>query len=351
MNPCALSQRALTHAWSTLFTVLLVTLAAGCNGSSNEDGTPPPAADEGGQGGTETATANEGGQGGTEAATANEGGQGGTEAAAADEGAQGGAEAAAPDMIGPAGGTVTPRGSDESAADAKVEVPPGAQSAPTALAIEEGSDGAPALPEGLAPLGAMFELTPHGTTFAKPALLTLPFPANALPAGTRPALYKTTASQAGWAPVADAVVSGATISGLISSFSHAQVVAEPLPSGDPDPDCDLRVVMSMNITGKVLDPRGRPHIGHVVLRDRAILVGAILAEASANEAGFFLLNSDGVFTAAGCNKSYVIEVNSRSETGDELYGELDVTSLFPANGSGQSEEDITDTPVVLAVVE
>lgn len=126
----------------------------------------------------------------------------------------------------------------------------------------------------------------------------------------------------------------------------------PAPDMDgPAPGCDPKVVMSMNITGKVLDPRGRPHIGHVVLRDRAINVGAIYAEASANEAGFFLLNADGVITAEGCKKSYVIEVDSWTGAGEKLYGELDVTSLFPAGGTGQTDEDITETPVVLAVVE
>ncbi|HEU5075129.1 MAG TPA: hypothetical protein VFU02_13155, partial [Polyangiaceae bacterium] len=302
MKPFAIPQRALTGGLPILF---MVTLAAGCGGTFDEGGGDPPAPDMG--------------------------------------------DPPAPDMVGPAGGTVTPRGSAANAADAKVEVPPGALAAATAIAIEEGSTGAPALPAGLAALGAMFELTPHGTAFAMPALLTLPVPAEALPGGTRLGLYKTTAGQAGWAPVADAAVSGATISGLISSFSFAQVVAEPLPSGDLDPGCDVKVVMSTQITGMVLDPRGRPHIGHVVLRDRAINVGAIYAEASANEAGFFLLNSDGVVTSAGCKRSYVIEVTSQTAEGEKLYGELDVTSLFPVGETGETEEDITDTPVVLGV--
>lgn len=297
MKPSALPPRAPICTLPIL--TLFFTLAAGCGGSSDEGDATPPSAD----------------------------------------------------MVGPAGGTVTLRGSAEGAADAQVEVPPGALAAPTAIAIEEGSNGAPALPEGLIPLGAMFKLTPHGTTFAKPVLLTVPVPSNAPPAGTRLALYKTTAGQTGWEPVADAAASGATISGFISSFSFAQALAEPAPSDDPDPGCDRGVVMSMNITGKVLDPRGRPHIGHVVLRDRAINVGAINAEASANEAGFFLLNADGVVTAESCQKSYVIEVDSRADGGEKLYGELDVTSLFPAGGSGQAEEDITGTPVVLGVVE
>lgn len=190
MKPSAIPQRAFTGALSILYMVTLAagTLAAGCGGTFDEGSTNPPAAD----------------------------------------------------MVGPDGGAVTPRGSAANAAAAKVEVPPGSLAAATAIAIEEGSTGAPALPEGLTALGAMFELTPHGTAFAKPALLTLPVPAEALPDGTRLGLYKTTDGQARWVPVADAAVSGATISGLISSFSFAQVVAEPLPSGDPDPGCDVK---------------------------------------------------------------------------------------------------------------
>ncbi|WOB10210.1 hypothetical protein [Piscinibacter gummiphilus] len=109
--------------------------------------------------------------------------------------------------------------------------------------------------------------------------------------------------------------------------------------------------MNMNITGRVLDPRGQPHVGHVVLRDRAPQSGSIFAEASANDAGFFLLGVRGIVTSAGCSKSYVIEVDSRAASGADLYGELDVTSLFPAGGTGFAEEDITATPVILAEVE
>ena len=99
------------------------------------------------------------------------------------------------------------------------------------------------------------------------------------------------------------------------------------------------------------DPRGRPHVGHVVLRDRALQPGAIFAEASANDAGFFLLGVRGIVTSAGCSKSYVIEVDSRTDSGTELYGELDVTSLFPVGGTGFTEEDITATPVILTELE
>jgi hypothetical protein len=249
-------------------------------------------------------------------------------------------------MIGPAGGKVTLLGSAGEAV-ATVEIPPGALATDTAITIEAGGAGAPPLPVGLTAGGPTVKLTPHGTVFSRPVTLTLPVGTTAPPAGTRHALLKTTAAQAAWAAVDGATVSAATMRAHISSFSFVQVVIEPLPPTDP---CDLGTVMGMNITGKVLDPRGRPHIGHVVLRDRALRVGAILAEASANEAGFFLLNADGIVTSAGCDRSYVIEVDSVSSAGVRLFGELDVTSLFPAGGTGQAEEDITATPVVLAEV-
>lgn len=126
------------------------------------------------------------------------------------------------------------------------------------------------------------------------------------------------------------------------------VVTAPLPGSG---SCDTGVRMNMNITGRVFDLRGRPHVGHVVLRDRALQSGAIFAEASANDAGFFLLGVRGIVTSAGCPRSYVIEVDSRAASGADLYGELDVTSLFPLGATGFVEEDITATPVILAEVE
>lgn len=298
MNPFALARRWPAIASSSLL-VVLFTGIAGCGGSSATDATSPPA----------------------------------------------------PTTIGAAGGTVTSTGGSANAAGAKVEIPPGALGADTAISVEESGIGAPALPAGITPFGPVFELTPHGTSFTTPATLTLPLAASPLPAGTRLALYKTSAGQTAWEPVANATVSGATIVALISSFSFVQPVAQPLPQGDPAPGCDLGVRMNMNITGKVLDPRGQPHVGHVVLRDRTIEAGAIVGEASANEAGFFLLAGRGIVTSAGCPRSYVIEVDSRTAEGVGLFGELDVTSLFPAGATGLVEEDITATPVILAEVE
>lgn len=132
--------------------------------------------------------------------------------------------------------------------------------------------------------------------------------------------------------------------GCGGSSDHDSTSPPPVGAG-----CDPSVRMNMNVTGRVFDPRGRPHIGHVVLRDRTpSQSGDIFAEASANEAGFFLLGVRGIVTSAGCPRSYVIEVDSRTEAGAGLYGELDVTSIFPVGGTGFAEEDITATPVILA---
>lgn len=246
--------------------------------------------------------------------------------------------------VGAAGGTVMgPSG-------AKVVIPAGALTKDTPIGIAQSDAGAPALPAGTTSLGATFAFTPHGTAFAVPVTITLPFDAASVPAGSAPELYKTNA-QNQWERVAGATLGADSVSGAVTGFSSAQVVVPPVPPTDPPTGCDLGVTMSINITGKVLDPRGQPHVGHVVLRDRAINVGAILAEASANEAGFFLLNADGVITSAGCPRSYFIEVDS-NKTGVKLYGELDATSLFPANATGQQPDlDITNTPVILEVVE
>jgi hypothetical protein len=115
-------------------------------------------------------------------------------------------------MIGAAGGTVS--GPNR----AQVVVPAGALAANTSIEVTQSSSGAPALPAGVNPLGSMFAFTPHGTTFAVPATVTVPFDAASLPAGATPLLHKTNAAGA-WEQVANASVNAGTISAQVSSFS------------------------------------------------------------------------------------------------------------------------------------
>ena len=88
----------------------------------------------------------------------------------------------APPGIGAAGGTVLgPNGS-------KVEIPRGALAVVTAIAVDQSAANAPPLPPGLTPIGQMFAFTPHGTTFAMPATVTMPFNPASVPTGLTPAL-------------------------------------------------------------------------------------------------------------------------------------------------------------------
>jgi ZU5 domain len=114
--------------------------------------------------------------------------------------------------VGPAGGTVTgPNG-------AQVVIPAGALAAQTPIAVEQSSAGAPATPAGMTGFGAMFAFTPHGTSFAVPVTVTVPFNAAAVPAGATPVLYKTNGTGA-WERVANATVNAGTVTAQVSSFS------------------------------------------------------------------------------------------------------------------------------------
>ena len=130
-----------------------------------------------------------------------------------DDGAGGTAPQPVGTVIGAAGGTVIgPNG-------ATVVIPPGALTTNTPIAITQTSAGAPALSAGLFAAGPMFAFTPHGTTFAVPVTVTVPFDPVTVPAGATPTLFKTNATQNGWDPVAGATVDGASVTGQVTSFS------------------------------------------------------------------------------------------------------------------------------------
>jgi uncharacterized delta-60 repeat protein len=131
--------------------------------------------------------------------------------------------ATAPGTIGAAGGTVTgPSG-------AQVVIPAGALAQDVAIDIAQSSAGAPPLPADMVAAGQMFALTPHGTSFATPATVTIPFDPTLIPQGETPLLYKTNAAQTGWEPVAGATVNGATMTGQISGFSWILTSRIPPP--------------------------------------------------------------------------------------------------------------------------
>ena len=127
--------------------------------------------------------------------------------------------------IGSAGGTVTgPNGS-------QVVVPAGALSTNTSIAVAQSSQGAPPLPASMTGAGEMFALTPHGTQFAAPVTITIPYDSSATN-GAAPVLYKTNA-QNQWEPVSGATFASGVATAQISSFSYTQVVVPPLTRNEP----------------------------------------------------------------------------------------------------------------------
>ena len=128
--------------------------------------------------------------------------------------------------IGSAGGTVTgPNGS-------QVVVPAGALSTNTSIAVAQSSQGAPPLPAGMTSAGEMFALTPHGTQFAAPVTIKIPYDSSATTSGAAPVLYKTNA-QNQWEPVSGAAFDSGVATAQISSFSYTQVVVPPLTRNEP----------------------------------------------------------------------------------------------------------------------
>lgn len=125
-----------------------------------------------------------------------------------------------PPQIGAAGGTVSgPSG-------AQVAVPAGALAQDTAIAVAQSDQGAPARPTALAAVGEVFAFTPHGTTFAVPATVTVPFDATRLAAGATPVLYKTDGTGA-WQAVPGAAFSAGRATAAVDSFSWFVVAVQP----------------------------------------------------------------------------------------------------------------------------
>jgi len=117
-----------------------------------------------------------------------------------------------PAGIGAAGGTVS------GPAGARVVIPAGALSAATAIAVTQDGAGAPALPAGITSAGDIFAFTPHGTTFAAPASVTVPFDPARLVAG-RTAVVLKAAPGGAWETLPAPTITGSTATVTTSSFS------------------------------------------------------------------------------------------------------------------------------------
>ena len=136
-------------------------------------------------------------------------------------GGSGGDTPPAGTVVGAAGGTVAgPSG-------AKVVIPAGALATDTTINITQIAASATALPAGFSVSGQTFAFTPHGTTFAVPVTMTLPFNPALVPVGTTPRFYKTN-SQSQWEQITNATFGTDTATAQVTSFSDGAIVIPPL---------------------------------------------------------------------------------------------------------------------------
>ena len=87
----------------------------------------------------------------------------------------------------------------------------------------------------------MYALTPHGTTFAVPVTLTLPFDAASGPTGSTPAFFKTNALNE-WEEIGAVTIGANTMVAQISSFSSAQAGFKPIEPLSTDWQWEFQVL-------------------------------------------------------------------------------------------------------------
>ena len=121
--------------------------------------------------------------------------------------------------IGVAGGTIVGPN------NVTLLIPPDALQTDTQLTIAVDSTGVPAqpLPAEANTVGAVYSLTPHGTTFGVPVTLSIPFDPSAFPAGVTPAVFKTNERGDAWQQLV-AEVNGNTLTVAATSFSQVRTI-------------------------------------------------------------------------------------------------------------------------------
>ncbi|WP_420594305.1 Calx-beta domain-containing protein [Deinococcus sp.] len=186
-------------------------------------------------------------------------------------------------LTGAGGGTLS------SPSGAGVVIPPGALAAETAIAVEQTSAGAPPLPTGLNGVGQMFAFTPHGTVFAQPVTMTLPFDPATVPAGQTPQLFKTNA-QNQWEQVQGATFGANTVSAAVTGFSFAQVVIVPVQRFPPSRRWDFSELRGEGLDAvRLPDDETQPQVGGTVfdLHDYSFAADTLNIELPANFAAEF----------------------------------------------------------------
>lgn len=171
--------------------------------------------------------------------------------------------------IGPAGGTVT--GSN----GATIVVPAGALSQTVDLRITAISAGAANVPAGVQPASAIYALTPHGTTFASPVTVTVPFDPAQVAAGlTLYALKTSNTARTAWDVLEDLSVDGTNASVQLTSFSDFLLtgIGPPIIVTQP---VSVSVEAGQSATFSVVaNANGSPWIDYQWQRNGVALAGA-----------------------------------------------------------------------------
>lgn len=219
----ARSRRAAITVASALVGLVL---ASACSSDSGAHDQPGAEAGTGGSGaarpGASGGSNHSAGEGGAESLGGTESGGTGDKSAQAGAPDGGGSETSHPEGGASEGGAAgsaaailsgTVAGPD----GASMTVPEGALTSPVSLEIAEDATGAPDLPAGMLALGKVYAFTPHGTEFAKPVTVQVPFNAAAVPSDVTPVLLQAEPGGA-FTPI-PAQVEGTLMTAEVSSLS------------------------------------------------------------------------------------------------------------------------------------
>lgn len=110
---------------------------------------------------------------------------------------------------------------------ARLTVPADALRAASTLRIAKNSTDAPLLPDG-ALASDVYAITPHGTQFAQPATVRLPYDARQLPQGSHPVIAKAETPDGPWRLLDTVIGEDGTVSAQVSSLSWFVVMPGPM---------------------------------------------------------------------------------------------------------------------------
>lgn len=131
---------------------------------------------------------------------------------------------AGPSGIGPSGGTLQGPGGVE------IIVPAGALTDFVEIAVATASATNPSFPPaGVEAAGPLVEVLPHGTSFALPVILRLPYEPALVPAGARVRLYRAQPGGS-FAEIPSSTISGDRLEASVTSFSYFGPGAPPPPA-------------------------------------------------------------------------------------------------------------------------